>query len=84
MLRIPVLIDVAPVKVFAPVRISVPAPSLVSVPEVVPMMLLIVVLPAPPTVRPNPAPVIVPTLLRVRVPASELIRLAAPKVSRPP
>ena len=46
------------------------------------MMLAIVVFPAPPTVRPK-APVIVPAWLRVKVPASELIRVAAPSVTRP-
>ena len=47
------------------------------------MLLAIVVLPAPPTLNPRPEPVIVPVLLKVNVPASELIRVAVAKVTRP-
>ena len=47
------------------------------------MMLAIVVLPAPPTLNPSPEPVIVPVLLKVNVPASELIRAALAKDRRP-
>ena len=84
MFTTPLLIVVLPVKLFAPVSLSVPVPSLVSVPLVVPMTLLITVLPAPPTVRPKVAPVIVPVLVRSRVPASLLIRVALPRVTSPP
>ena len=76
-------VDNLPVKLFAPVSLSVPVPSLVNVPLVVPMMLLMMVFPAPPTVKSRVAPVIVPAWLRVKVPASELIRVAAPSVTRP-
>ena len=68
---VPALMVVLPVKVLTPLRVSFPAPLLVSPPEVVAMALLIVVSPAPPTVRPNVAPVIPP--LNVSVPPSELI-----------
>ena len=82
--KVPALIVTSPLKVLllAP-NVSVPAPSLVSVPVPVPMMLLIVVLPAPPTDNPKPEPVIVPVLLKVKVPASELILVALPRVTKP-
>ena len=57
-----------------------PSPSLVSVPVEVPMALLIVVLPAPPTVSAK-APPIAPE--RVSKPASELMREAAARVMAP-
>ena len=82
--RVPSEIKVPPLYVLAAVNIAVPAPSLVSVPVVVPMMLLIVIFPAPPSVRPNVGPVIVPVLVSVSVPESELMRDAAPRVSNPP
>ena len=47
------------------------------------MLLAIVVLPAPPMLNPKPAPVIVPVLLKLNVPASELILAALPKDTRP-
>ena len=47
------------------------------------MLLAIVVLPAPPMLNPRPAPVIEPVLLKLNVPASELIRAALAKVTRP-
>ena len=47
------------------------------------MLLAIVVLPTPPTLNPKPAPVIVPVLLKLNVPKSELIRAALAKVTRP-
>ena len=47
-----------------------------------PITLLIVVVPAPPTVRPKPDPVIVPVLI-VSKPASELIREFVPSVTVP-
>ena len=61
-----------------------PAPSLVTVPVVVPMMLARLMLPAPPKVRPNVGPVIVSVLVMDNVPESELISLAEPKVIKPP
>ena len=68
---------------FAPESVSVPAPSLVSVPVVVPITALIVVSPAPPTVSGCVAPVIPPVAI-VSVPASELIRAPpAPSVIAP-
>ncbi len=65
----------------APESVTVPVPSLVKVPLVVPMMPVMAVSPAPPTVRPIAAPVMPPE--RVRVPASELILLAAPSATAP-
>ena len=47
-------------------------------------MLFNTVSPAPPTVRPKVAPVIVPALVKESVPLSELILLAEPKVTTPP
>ena len=83
-LRVPALIVVVPVNVLAPDKVTVPAPSLMRLPLPVPMMLVTVMLPAPPRVRSKPAPVMVPALLRVSVPASEFIRVALPSVTRPP
>ena len=62
-------------------RVRMPAPSLVRVPVVVPMTPLMTVLPAPPTVRPRPAPLILPET--VSVPASELMRLAVTRATVP-
>ena len=67
---------------FAAESVSRPLPSLVSVPAPVPIVLLIVVFPEPPTVSARPEPVIVP-LLSVSRPASELIRVAAASVTAP-
>lgn len=60
--------------------VNVPAPSLVKVPDVVPITPLIVVLPAPPTVNAL-APEVAPD--NVNVPASEFIRVALPRVIAP-
>src|SRR5690349_18995091 len=63
--------------------VRVPEPSLVRVPavEVLIPLVLMVVLPDPPTVRAKPVPVIPP--VRVRVPESELILAADPRVMAP-
>ena len=58
-----------------------PLPSLVNVPLPVPIVPVMVVLAAPPTVRPWPAPVMLPDT--VSVPAAELIRLAEPSATLP-
>ena len=67
----------------APDSIKVPVPDLVKVPDVVPMMLAILTLPGPETVRPNVLPVIIPVLLRVISPAAALITAAEPNLTRP-
>ena len=65
--------------VLAADSVSVPVPSLVSVPVVVAMTLLMSALPAPPTVSGRVAPVTPPD--RVSVPASESMRAPpAPRV----
>ena len=70
MLRIPALMAVAPVWVFAPDSVRVPVPFLVRVLMLAPMTLVAVVLPAPSkvSVREAALPLIVPE--KVRVPAS--------------
>ena len=82
--RVPALIVVVPEKVLVASRVNLPAPSLVNVPVVVPITLAIVVSPAPPTVRPKPAPVIVPRFDSVSAPASVLIRALPARVIKPP
>ena len=71
--KVPAVIVVPPLYVFAPLRMSVPPPSFVSDPVVEPITALIVVPPDPPTVSGCPAPVMPPVAI-VSVPASELIR----------
>ena len=79
--RVPAAIVVAPVYEFAPERISVPRPSLVSVPVLVAIALLMVVFPAPPMVR-FCVPLMPPE--RVRRSASELMRVAPARAMAPP
>ena len=81
---VPPFTVVAPVKVFAPDRVQVPVPLLVSEPEVVPIILEMLPLPAPASVSPNVAPVIVPALVRLSVPLLEERVVAPASVSNPP
>ena len=62
----PALTVVPPVNVFVADSVSVPPPVLVSEPEVVPMTLLMVVLPAPVTVSGRVLPVMAPVVTRER------------------
>ena len=80
-LRMPELTAVAPENVLATERVRVPASFLVS--EPIPLIAVVptVVFPAPAKVRLNVAPVMPP--LSVKVPASEAIAEAAPKVIAP-
>ena len=80
---VPALTTVDPVNVFAAPSVQVPVPTLVRPPVVFPRMELNVPLPAPANVRPNVAPVTVPTLPIVSAPASEEILAAAARVMRP-
>ena len=66
-----------------PDRVKVPLPSLVKVPEPVPIMPFDVTLPAPPNVMFLLVAVIVAALLKVSVPLSELIRESVTKVMAP-
>ena len=81
--NIPALIVVAPVYVFAPERVHVPAPLFVSVPDVVPRMLARLPLPDPTNVKPKVAPVIVPVFVMLMPPALVPMLLAVPSVINP-
>ncbi len=81
--RVPALIVVVPVYVLAPARLQVPAPSLVTVPVVVPMIDAIEPPCAPPKVNANVAPVMVPALVSAIVPASPTMEDAAPNAIKP-
>ena len=85
-LRVPAEIKVSPEKVLAPERIKVPAPSFVSVPVPVAIIVVTVVSPTPPIVRPIFVAVMaVVDLFSVKVPASALIRVAlVDRVTWPP
>ena len=82
-LIIPALIVVRPVNVLAPEIIHVPASCLVSVPDVVPIILVKVPPCAPPKVNPKVAPVIVPEFEILIVPVPPIIEDAEPSVIRP-
>ena len=56
---------------------------MVSVPAPVPMMLAILPPELPPSVRPNPLPVIVPLWLSVILPVPPMIEAALPSVTSP-
>ena len=82
--RVPALIVVAPLYVFTPLSVQVPLPALVSVPAPVPMMLdTLLPVAVPSSVRPNPLPVIVPTLLSAMFPLLATILLALPRLTNP-
>ena len=83
-LIVPALRVSPPPKVFAPERVSAPDPSLVTVPVLVAIGSATVMLPAPPKVR-FWVPVIALPLAtsRLRVPASELIRVVPANVTAP-
>src|SRR5260370_37676554 len=59
---VPALIVTPPVKVFAPLKVQVPVPDFVTAPLPVPMILEILPVPDPVSVKLNPEPVIVPAL----------------------
>ena len=80
-LRMPALTAVAPLKVLATAKVRAPASFLVSVPMPESAVVLTEVFPAPAKVRLKVAPVTPP--VRVRVPASEAIVVAAPSVMAP-
>lgn len=83
--RVPALIEIAPAyAVFAPDRVSVPAPFLISAPLVVVIVPLIAVLPVPSTVRFRVAPVTELAALSVSVPASDWISALPASVTVPP
>ena len=81
--KVPALIAVAPVKVLAPDKVQVPAPALVKVPLPVPTILAKLPPCAPPSVKPNPDPVIVPVWVISMVPLPPTTELALPKVIKP-
>jgi hypothetical protein len=79
--NVPALIVVLPVKVFEPLRVSVPLSFLTRAP--VPLITpLSAILPAPPKVAVKP-PFTIPAL-KVKVPASEYIVVAEASVMAPP
>ena len=82
--KVPAEIVVPPVNVLAPESVQVPAPTLVSVPEVVPIIdaKLLPVL-VPPSVNPKVLPVMVPTWLITILPLEATIEASLPKVMRP-
>src|SRR5947209_5373119 len=82
--KVPLLIVVPPVYVFAPNRVQVPPSFFVTEPLVVPMTLEIIPLPAPARVNPKVAPVIVPVFVRLTVPLSDDRVVAPARVSNPP
>ena len=75
---------VAPVNVFTPEMVQVPASSLVSPPVVVPKILDNVPPDAPPMVNPKVAPVMIPVLLIFILPDPPTMLLALPNVIKPP
>jgi hypothetical protein len=80
---VPALIVVPPVYVLAPVNNHVPLSCFVSVPPANPTMLATLPPCAPPKVRVKPAPVIVPELESVMLPAPPVIKVFAPKLTKP-
>lgn len=82
-LKAPLEIVVRPVYEFAPERVQIPPPTLVSVPVVVPIIDAIDPPWSPPSVKPNVAPVMMPALVSAMVPVPPTMELAAVKVMRP-
>ena len=68
---------------FAPESVHVPAHTFVTAPEPVPITLATLPPCAPPKVRVKPAPVIVPELESVMLPAPPVIEAFAPKLTKP-
>ena len=81
--NVPPLMVVAPVKVPAPESVQVPVPFMVSVAPVPLMPARPLAALVPSRVKPKPAPVMVPALLRTRLPLFATMPLAEPSVSRP-
>ena len=81
--RVPALTVVRPVKVFTPLRVRLPEPSLVSVPVPVVIAPVTAVLPSPVRVRLLPAPVMEARVRAVRRPEVLIVASVAPRVTAP-
>ena len=79
-LRVPALINVPPLNVLVPATVQVPASTFVSDPAPVPKTLVSVPPTAPPKVRLNPLPEMVPVLLMLMAPVPPTILLLLPKL----